>query len=187
MDYYSHINNEKEKRKRRFKMRKTLVLVVTILVMSAFAISQVKIGVVNAQEILVKTKKGIEIQKRLEQLQDKKQQELQGMQEEIKKLEKEVSSPALNEDTREKKTNDLQSKRKDLKRFMEDAQNEMQQATQKELVELEKAVMPLIDQIGKSKGFTIIFDITRPGIVYFDQAIDITAEVISAFDTKFPK
>ena len=168
-------------------MRKTLVLVVTVLVMSAFAISQVKIGVVNAQEILQKTKKGIEISKRLEQLQKKKQNELQTMQDEIKKLEKEVLSPALNQDTREKKGLELQTKRKNLKRFMEDAQNEMQRATQKELVELEQAAMPLIDQIGKSKGLTIIFDITRPGIVYFDPAIDITPEVIKAFDAKFPK
>lgn len=163
-------------------MRKTFILVVTVLVMSAFAISQVKIGVVNAQEILAKTKKGVEIQKKLEQLQNKKQQELQAKQEEIKKLEKEVLSPALNDETREKKGIDLQNKRKDLKRYIEDAQNEIQRESQKELVDLEKSVMPVIEQIGKSKGFTIIFDITRPGIVYFDQAIDITPEVIKAFD-----
>jgi outer membrane protein len=168
-------------------MRKTLIFLVTVLVMSAFAVSQVKVGVVNAQEILQKTKKGVEIQKRLEQLQNKKQLELKTKQEEIKKLEKEVLSPALNQETRQKKTLDLQTKRKNLKRYIEDAQNEIQRASQKELVELEKAVMPLIDQIGKSKGFTIIFDITRPGIVYFDQAIDVTAEVIKAFDAKFPK
>ena len=168
-------------------MRKTLILVVAILVMSAFAISQVKIGVVNAQEILQKTKKGVEIQKRLEGLQQKKQNELQTKQDEIKKLEKEVLSPALNQETREKKTLELQTKRKNLKRYIEDAQNEIQRASQKELVELEKAVLPLIDQIGKSKGFTIVFDITRPGIVYYDQAIDITAEVIKAFDAKFSK
>lgn len=168
-------------------MRKTLILMVTVLVMSAFAISQVKIGVVNAQELLQKTKKGVEIQKRLEGLQQKKQQQLQTMQDEIKKLEKDVLSPALNQETREKKSLELQNKRKNLKRYIEDAQNEIQRESQKELVELEKAVMPLIDQIGKSQGFTIIFDITRPGIVYFDEAIDITSEVIKAFDAKYPK
>lgn len=168
-------------------MRKSLILVVTVVVMSAFAFSQVKVGVVNAQEILQKTKKGVEIQKRLEQLQQKKQNEMQAMQDTIKKLEKDVVSPALNQETREKKGLELQTKRKDLKRFIEDAQNEIQRESQKELVELEKAVMPLIDQIGKSKGFTIIFDITRPGIVYFDEAIDITPEVIKAFDAKYSK
>ncbi|UCH93185.1 MAG: OmpH family outer membrane protein [Candidatus Aminicenantes bacterium] len=166
-------------------MRKTLILVIAVLVMSAFVFSEVKIGIVNAQEILQKTKKGIEIQKRLEQLQQRKQQKLQNMQEEVKKLEKDVLNPALNEEARGKKSLDLQNKRKELKRFLEDAQNEMQRESQKELVALEKDIMPVIDQIGKSKGFTVILDITRPGIVYFDQTIDITAEVIKAFDAKY--
>ena len=166
-------------------MKKSLVLVISVLVMSLFAFSQVKIGVVNAQEILAKTKKGIAIQKRLEQVQLKKQQELQAMQEQIKKLEKEVISPALNTDAREKKGIELQNKQKNLKRYVEDARNEINRQTQKELAELEKIAMPLIDQIGKSKGFTIIIDITRPGVVYYDKAIDITAEVIQAFDAKF--
>jgi len=166
-------------------MKKIFVLVMTVLVISSFAFSQVKIGVVNAQEILAKTKKGVEIQKKLEQLQKKKQQEAQALQDEIKKLEKDVLSPALNDETREKKGLELQTKRKDLKRYIEDAQNEFNRESQKELMELEKAVMPLIEQIGKSKGFTIILDITRPGIVYFDQTIDITAEVIKAFDAKY--
>lgn len=168
-------------------MRKILILLVVVLVMGAFAFSQVKIGIVDAQEILQKTKKGTEIQKRLEKLQEDKQVQLQTLQDEVKKLEKDVLSPALNDETREKKNLELQNKRKDLKRFYEDAQNEMQRASQKELVELEKEIMPLIEEIGKSKGFTIIFDITRPGIVYFDQSIDITGEVINAVDAKFPK
>lgn len=167
-------------------MRKTLILVVTVLVMSAFAISQVKIGVVNAQEILQKTKKGIQIQKRLEQLQQQKQSKLQAMQDEVKKLEKDVMSPALNQETREKKAVELENKRKDLKRYIEDARNEINRASRKELEDLEKAVMPLIDQIGKSQGYTMIIDLTRPGIVYYDQGVDITAEVIKAFDAKFP-
>lgn len=168
-------------------MKKIFIFVITVLVISAFAFSEVKIGVVNAQDILQKTKKGAEIQARLEKLQQGKQQKLQTLQEEIKKLEKDVLSPALNDETREKKSVELQNKQKDLKRYIEDARNEIQRESQKELVELEKSVMPLIDQIGKSKGFTIVFDITRPGIVYFDPAIDITEEVIKAFDAKYTK
>lgn len=168
-------------------MKKIFVLVMTVLVMSLFAFSQVKIGVVNAQEILAKTKKGIEVQKRMETLQAKKQQEVQAMQDEIKKLEKDVLSPALNEETREKKGVELQNKRKDLKRYIEDAQNEWNRESQKELLELEKAIMPLIDQIGKSQGFTMILDMTRSGIVYYNESVDITADVIKAFDAQYGK
>ena len=168
-------------------MKKTFIFVITVLVMGVFAFSEAKIGVVNAQDLLQKTKKGIEIQTRLEKLQQVKQQKLQSMQDEVKKLEKDVLSPALNDETREKKSIELQNKQKDLKRYIEDARNEIQRESQKELAELEKSVLPLIDQIGKSKGFTIIFDVTRPGIVYFDPSIDITDDVIKAFDAKYTK
>ena len=109
------------------------------------------------------------------------------MLEEIKKLEKDLMSPALNDEAREKKSIELQEKRTDFKRFYEDAQNEFQRESQKELTALEKELMPLIDNLGRQKGFTIIFDITRPGIVYFDQAIDITDEVIKMVDAKYSK
>lgn len=166
-------------------MKKTLILIVTVLVLSFVAFSEVKIGVVDANEILMKTKKGVEISQRLEKLQKEKQQQLKVMQDEIKKLEKEVASPALNTETREKKAIELQGKKKDIQRYVEDSRLEIERKSQKELVALEKEIMPLINEIGKSKGFTLIMDIAgRGGIVYFDETINITPEVIKAFDAK---
>jgi outer membrane protein len=165
-------------------MKKTLILVLTILLMSVFAFSQVKIGIVNAQEIVQKTKAGLEIQKKLEALQKKKAGELQLLQEQIKKLEKEVMSPALNAETREKKSVELQSKRTTLKRKYEDAQRDFQRESQKMLGELERKLIPVIESVGKAKGFTVLFDRVRAGIVYYDTAIDITADVVKAIDAK---
>jgi outer membrane protein len=165
-------------------MKKTLILVLTILLMSVFAFSQVKIGIVNAQEIVQKTKAGLSIQSKLEALQKTKAGELQALQDQIKKLEKEVMSPALNAETREKKSVELQSKRTTLKRKYEDAQRDFQRESQKMLAELEKKLIPIIEGVGKSKGFTILFDRVRAGIVYYDTAIDITADVIKEIDAK---
>jgi outer membrane protein len=177
---------ESVKKKKEMKMRKTIVLVMTILVLTVFVFSEVKIGVINAQLILEKTKKGLDIQKKLEKFQEEKKQQMQKMQDEIEKLRKDLMSPALNTETRDKKTLDLQTKQKELKRFYEDAQNEFQRESQKELVALEKELMPLIENLGRSKGYSIIFDITKPGIVYYDNTIDITAEIIKAVDAKYP-
>lgn len=169
-------------------MKKTLIFMLAVLLMGALSYTQqVKIGIVNAQEVLMKTKRGAEVQQRLEALQKKKQQELQVLQDEIKKLEQEVMSPALNEDTRRKKADLLEKKRTDLKRNYEDAQREVQRESAKELAALERDIMPLIDQLGKEKGFTAIFDRDRSGLVYYDPAIDITQDVIKALDAKFPK
>jgi len=166
-------------------MKKTISLVISMLILSAFVYSEVKIGVINPSVIMEKTKKGAEISKRLEDFQNDKNQKMQALQEEIKKLQRDIQSPALNNDTRDKKTIELQTKQTDIKRFYEDAQSDFQRETQKELSELEKELLPLIETLGKTKGFSIIFDITRPGIVYFDEAIDITEEIVKAFDAKY--
>jgi outer membrane protein len=168
------------------KMRRTIVLLIAIFVLNAFAFSEVKIGVINPQKIMDNTKKGIAIQKRLEKLQGEKQQKMQTMQDEIKKLQKDLTSPALNNETRQKKNIELQEKQKTLKRYVEDARNELARESQKEFLNLEKELMPLIENLGRQKGFTIIIDVTRPGIVYYDKAIDITADVIKAVDAKYP-
>ncbi|MCP5054353.1 MAG: OmpH family outer membrane protein [bacterium] len=165
-------------------MKKTLILMLTLLVMSVYAFSEVKIGIINAQEVFQKTKRGSQIQKELEALNNKKAAELKALQEEIKKLEKDLLSPALNASTRDAKSVDLQSKRTTFKRKYEDAQSDLQRESQKKLLELEKELMPLITNLGKSKGFTIIFDRARSGVIYFDSGVDVTKEVIAAIDAK---
>jgi outer membrane protein len=167
-------------------MKKSFILIFTLLTLSLFVFSEVKIGVINAQEIIEKTQKGKKVQVKLENLQKQKQQQLEGMQKTIVQLQKELESPALNRDTREKKTRELEDKRIDYNRFIQDTQKEMQAKSQQELMNLQKEIMPLIQQIGKAKGFTIIFDMTSSGIAYFDETIDVTEEVVKAVDAKFP-
>ena len=167
-------------------MKKSFTLIFMILTLSIFVFSEVKIGVINAQEIMEKTKKGNQVQKKLENLQNAKRKILQAKQQELEKLEKELNSPALNADTRARKTRQVQDKRIELQRMVEDARKEMQQESQKELFALQKEIIPLIQEIGRSKGFTLILDMAGTGIAYFDQSIDITAEVIKAIDAKFP-
>jgi len=166
-------------------MKKQVILVFTILTLSLFVFAEVKIGVINAQQVIMNTKKGKEVTSRLEKLGQGKQKKVESMRSVIKKLETELASPALNTQTRESKSIQLQRKKTDLKRYIEDAQKEMQLKSQKELNILRKDIMPVIEKIGKEKGFTIILDLSTAGIAYFDKTVDITKEVISSYDQKY--
>lgn len=167
-------------------MKKSFILIFAILTLSFFMFSEVKVGVINAQDIVQKTKKGLAVQQKLENLQKSKQQRLENLQNELKQLQKDLASPALNADTREKKKREFEDKQIQYNRHLQDAQKEMTQATQKELADLQEEIMPLIQEIGKSKGFTLILDMAGSGIAYFDQTIDITNDVVKAVDAKFP-
>ena len=140
----------------------------------------------NGQDILQKTKRGKESQKKLENLGKSKRQQIEAMQNDMKKLQTELASPALNDETRRKKNRELEDQKISYNRIVQDAQKDFQAQQQKEMMALYKEIMPLIQQVGKSKGFSLILDLSSSGVAYFDETLDITAEVIKTIDVKFP-
>jgi Skp family chaperone for outer membrane proteins len=163
-------------------MKKNLFLLLALLALSTFAFSEVKIGIINPQSVLQNSVKGKEVIERLRSLNMSKQKTYENMQKDIDALEKETLSPALNAETRDKKTNDLQNKRTEIKRFAEDAQKDSLAMQQKEFENLQRDLMPIIEKIAKNAGYSIILDLNTAGVTYFDPAVDITKQVIEAYD-----
>ena len=44
--------------------------------------------------------------------------------------------------------------------------------------------MPVINQVGKEHGFTLIFNKFESGLIYADEAIDITTSIIQRLDAR---
>ena len=168
-------------------MKKTLVLIFTIFTLGAFICAETKIGVINPDEVILKTIRGKQVKQKLEKLGKIIQEKTIKKENEIRKLEKDLVSPALNAETRERKRVELQTKQTNLKRFAEDSQKEWQLEFRKEMMKLTNEIMPIIKNIGKSKNYTLIFDYKNSGISYFDNTIDITNEVIRDYDLKYSK
>jgi len=163
-------------------MKKNLFLIFALVALTTFVFAEVKIGIINPQEVLQNSLKGKKAIERLKSLQISKQKRYEAMQKEIEALEKETMSPALNQDARDKKTLDLQNKRVEIKRFTEDAQKESMAAQQKEFESIQRDLMPLIEKIAKADGFSLILDLNTAGVTYFEPAIDITEKVVKAYD-----
>ena len=51
------------------------------------------------------------------------------------------------------------------------------------LAQIDQRVMPVINQVGKDLGYTLIFRKFESGLIYADEAIDITSVVIQRLDT----
>jgi outer membrane protein len=136
--------------------------------------------------VLQNSIKGKEVIEKLKALNFSKQKKYEAMQKEIDTLEKEVLSPALNQDTRDKKNLELQNMRTEIKRFAEDAQKESMQQQQREFEAIQRDLMPLIENIAKNDGFSLILDLNTAGVTYFEPGIDITDKVVKAYDAKFP-
>ncbi|MBN2398835.1 MAG: OmpH family outer membrane protein [Candidatus Aminicenantes bacterium] len=165
-------------------MKKILVVIFTLLALTAFIHAELKIGIINPQAVLQNSVKGKQVIERLRTLNISKQKKYETLQKDIDALEKEILSPALNQETRDKKSMDLQNKRTEIKRFAEDAQKESMATQQKEFENLQRELMPIIEKIAKAGGFSLVFDLNTAGVTYFDPTIDITNEVIKAYDAQ---
>ena len=165
-------------------MKKNLFLIFALIALTTFVFAEVKIGIINPQVVLQNSVKGKQAIERLKTMQLAKQKKYENMQKEIDSLEKESMSPALNQESRDKKTLDLQNKRTEIKRFAEDAQKDSMTSQQREFESIQRDLMPIIEKIAKSDGYSMIFDLNTAGITYFEPAIDITEEVVKAYDAQ---
>ncbi len=145
-----------------------------------------KIGVIEVQRIVQESAIGKESLARVQRSQAQKQDELGKRQKELRDLEEKLQTQGstLSDDAKEKLQKDYQQKALDLKRFQDDAQRELEEVQRKELGELEKRVMPVIEKVAKESGYSLIFNKYNSGLLFADQASDLTDMVIQKFNTE---
>jgi outer membrane protein len=151
--------------------------------------SQISVAVIDVNVLVQDSTAGKEAQARLAKLRDEKTAQGKRLQEERDALAKQVETQRAT--LTDAKVAELQKQIEDkeiaLRRFADDAQTQVQEATRKELGDLEKKIMPIINEIGREKRFTLIFNKYQSGLVFADEAVDITDEVLKRFNTKLVK
>ncbi len=175
-------------------MKKNLVAIfagLTLLIsyLPLEAVESGKIGIVDLQMALNETKKGRETVDKMKKRMQKQQDIIMQKAEEVKKLRDELKTQGfmLSEQARVEKETKFRKLGKELERYSEDRRAEFV-ATQKAATEkIYIGIMKVIEDYAKKEGYTIVFEgskkPTAPGsIVYFDDSIDITKEVIKLYD-----
>ena len=167
----------------RVVLRSVLVLLVAAAAVPAAA--QAKVAVIDVQRVVTESDPGKEALQNLKELSDRKVQEGQGIQQELADLREQFNKQrfTLSEDKLEEMTKQIEDRQIALQRFEDDAQRELNEARRRALGALEQRIMPVIDAVGKEQGLTLIFNKFQSGLVYADEAVDITDEVIRRFNT----
>jgi outer membrane protein len=162
-----------------------VVATAALVALPASAQSAQKVGVIEVGRIVQESAVGKESLARIQKISTAKQEDLTKRQNELRDLEKRIQEQgkSLSEDAMEKLQKDYQAKALDLKRFQDDAQRELEELQRKELTELEKKVLPVIEAVSKELGYTLVFNKFQSGLLHADDAVDITAAVIQKFNT----
>jgi len=169
-------------------MKRTMMCGVWLVALVALAVpatAQISVAVIDVQRVVTDSDPGKESLQRLRTLQDEKiaegrtlQSELEGLRDQVNKQRLTLSEQKLAE-----MSGQIEDKTIALQRFEDDAKRSLEEARRTALGRLEERIMPIINQIGKERGLTLIFNKFQSGLVYADDAVDITDDVIRRFNT----
>jgi outer membrane protein len=161
------------------------VLVGLVIAAAAPAAAETKVAVIDVQRVVTESDPGKGALQKLKQLQDQKMEEGKTLQAELDQLRDRFNKQrfTLAEDKLRELEKQVEDKTISMKRFQDDASRELEETRRRELDALEQRIMPIIDQLGKEQGLTLIFNKFQSGLVYADSTVDITDEVIRRFNT----
>jgi outer membrane protein len=148
-----------------------------------------RVAVIDTEKILLSSAAGKKAIAELKKAQEQKEAELRGKQQEIKDLQDKLSQGRLTlaQDKLAEMTKQLEDREIALRRLSDDATRELNKRKDDLLGGIDEKVMPVINQIGHEQGYTMIFRKFESGLIYADDAIDITSSVVQRLDAQAQK
>jgi outer membrane protein len=167
-------------------MRKFIAALTMIAVCGGFAAlyAQSKIGVINSQDVLEKSAEGKKVIARIQERDKQYQAGIAKLDDEIRQLQTRLNTQrlTLTEEAALQMQGDLDKKTTDRKRMAEDAYAGMQDLTNRLFKKVQDELIPIVEALGKERGYDIIFDLQKSGAAWANPVIDVTAEVIKRYD-----
>lgn len=143
-----------------------------------------QIAIIQAQRLALESAPGKEAYARLKKLSDQKKDELDRAEKDARDLVQKLNDQgqSMPEDKRDALSKQADDKQKQWKRMQEDAQRDLQDAERKEMAALENRIGPIVKDYFRERRFAVVLD-ARAGIVYADEAVDVTDEVLKRINT----
>lgn len=163
-----------------------LVGIVFLVCFQNYAWSQdsFKIGVVDMQKFQERSKSFHKIREELRQKFESLQQKLEVEKNDLLKIEEEFKkqSMMLSLDAKEDKQKELEKKRRHYKYLYEEYTQEMKDAELEIRKKVGKELEKVVEKIGQKEGYLIILEKRTIGLIYYGDALDMTEQVIKAYD-----
>ncbi len=159
-----------------------------LLAFSFAASAQVLVGLVDIQKVITTIKEGKNVQKTLEKSFNDKKAILKKDEDKIKKAQEDYKkqSMVLAEAARMNKEREMQEAMMGLQNKTMEFQKEIQKMEQDMKKPILEKLRPIIDEVSKTAKVAMTFELSAAPIVYAENKIEITDDVIKAYDKKYP-
>jgi len=147
-----------------------------------------KYAYINVQQIAAESIEGRAANERVKALNDQKVKELNDRNRALQATQQKIDQggTVLNDTARGQLQADLERQQRDLQRFTEDAQQDVAALQQQLQEEFQRKLNPIIDRVAKEKQVHMIFSAGDSGLVWADPSLNLTGDVIKAFDSAGP-
>lgn len=144
----------------------------------------IKIGVLNMQKLQQNSVRFQKIREVLKIKFNALQKKLDGERAQIAKIEEELrkQSMMLSLDAKEDKEMELGKRTRHYKYMYGEVTQEMKDAEFEATRKVGKEIEKIVEKMSQKEGYTIILEDGTVGLIYYDNAIDITKQVTEAYD-----
>jgi len=165
-------------------MKKLVLVSLAVLLMVTPALAEVKVGYVDLQKALNLSKAGKEAKGTISALVKKYEDEFKTKQEDLLKLKSNLEKQAalLSDSARADKEREYQQNVKELQRFQKDVKEELQQKDADHTKLILNELFEILKTIGKDGHYTMILEKNQGAVIYADDSIDLTDQLIKAYD-----
>ncbi|WP_303721239.1 OmpH family outer membrane protein [Malonomonas rubra] len=165
-------------------MKKIVVVLIALLMLAAPALAEVKVGYVDLQKALNLSKAGVKAKGEISAQVKKYEEEFKTKQEDLQKLKTDLEKQAvlLSDSAKEQKERDFQQSVKELQRFQKDVKEELQQRDADATKRILNELFDILQKLGKDGGYQMIIEKNEGAVIYADESVDLTDDLIKAFD-----
>lgn len=143
-----------------------------------------KYAYVDVQAVAAESAEGRAAAAKIKALQDTRVKELNEKNKALQTAQQKLESggSVLSDQARAQLQADIERQQRDVQRFTEDAQQEITNATQQAQDEFGRKLRPVIDKVAREKKVDFVFNAAESGLIWAVEGMNLTAEVIKAFD-----
>lgn len=155
-------------------------------VVSKAAGQEIKIGVLDLQQAINDSQKGKAAKAMLMKKFERLQNELSAQEKEIEKMQQDLERQAsmLSQEAKLEKDRTIKRKIRDFQEQYRDYSQEMQREEFENTKPIVEGLLKVANEYGKEKGYTLVLEAKKAGVIYAPDALDITAEVMKRYDAQ---
>ena len=167
---------------------RSIVFAVAVLAWAGAAQAQdaMRVAIVDIDQAVNATEQGKKAREELSKKRQAAEAQLKPLMERGRKLAEELQSKrfVLSEEALYQKQLDLAEVQNDARARMGELEGQYKVDYERLVGPLRQKLVEIINEIGKSEGFTLILERNTPGLLYAREALDITDMVIQRFNKK---